>query len=778
MNSFAADAIAEAGPWRFDLGGGTVADGYRGVTEKTRYDPAAGFGWVGDLPRLETRDRGEPEEPWNDFVFGREAAVFRVDLAPGIYRLTLKLGDRGYSDHVLRPSVNVKGVGLPELRPAGPRFVTLTAGFELGDNHLEILCDSPVDNWVLNAIEITPTDTIEPVQVVRDRVKVEPRDTWDDVAGYPSPAAERLEEFRTRIRNMPEVVETGLGGQDYLALISGNVDFFKQHQDGRGAIIDPYRKVEYQYATPCFALAGAALVEHAGREDLLNATVRAMDWAVQSLARREAATAHEDFYAPVLAHALPLLERHVEAEKSRKWREQLASFDPWQIYRSGPGGGNWNVVAASGEARFHELGIREDTSFIEVSLAAQGRFFRSPWGLYLEGPMPYDHFPRLWAADMLAAGYEGVFTEPLAEVIGRAAITSLFLQSPTGELPTGGRSAHHQWNEAEQAVTFEIYGARAAAEGDLELAGVYKRAARLALSSMGRWQRPSGELWIVKNRIDPAEEHAYEGYSSHSQYNLLAMAMLVIAHGHGLATEDVEEQWTPAEVGGFLIDLRPGLPHLIANAGGSYVQINTRPDQKYNPAGLIRIHQAGFNPQLGPSDGLVRKASYRQPDGDRTTASVGVAWRDDEGNWRRLAEQTPATIHDVVIRDLVAELENVSFVLEWRGDFGGVERVIEEYTLTPDGVNLAVVLPGYDGPLRWVWPVLADDGEREPALAVEGSVVTVSLDGEQREFSAPEADRVWLGQERFPDHNGWARLAYAEFSAGGRIVLKTRFRRE
>jgi hypothetical protein len=27
----------------------------------------------------------------------------------------------------------------------------------------------------------------------------------------------------------------------------------------------------------------------------------------------------------------------------------------------------------------------------------------------------------------------------------RGSLTSLLLQSPTGELPCGGRSAHHQW---------------------------------------------------------------------------------------------------------------------------------------------------------------------------------------------------------------------------------------------------------------------------------------------------------------------------------------------
>ena len=31
------------------------------------------------------------------------------------------------------------------------------------------------------------------------------------------------------------------------------------------------------------------------------------------------------------------------------------------------------------------------------------------------------------------------------------------MQSPNGELPTGGRSAQHQWNEAQQCVSYEIW---------------------------------------------------------------------------------------------------------------------------------------------------------------------------------------------------------------------------------------------------------------------------------------------------------------------------------
>lgn len=778
--SFAAASQGEnARHLQLDFGDASVAAGHRKVSGDTEYKAERGFGWLATEAPLETRERSFPAAPFNDFVFGRSPATFRIDAPAGTYRLTLQAADRSYGDHLLEVRVNgEKNPTLPALAVGRGEIVTLSVAFATSRDFIELQFSSPVDNWIINALTLEPAREPAEPTVGTEKIPVVIEDRWEDVASWPFPAAPHLERFRANLEDMPPVRESGLKAEDYLRLIGGNVEFFRQHQDGRGAIIDPYREVEYQYSTPCFALAGAVLVEFAGRDDLLEAVALAMDWAVRSLARRKAATAHEDFYAPVLAHALPLLARHVSEERVQQWKDQLAAFDPWQVYRSSPGGGNWNLVAASGEALFHLLGIREDVSYVEASLAQQGHVFRSPWGLYLEGPMPYDHFPRLWLADMLAAGYQGEFTERVAEVIRRAAITSLFIQSPAGELPSGGRSAHHQWNEAQQAVTYEVYARQFAAEGDEQLARVFKRAARLALSSMQRWQRPSGELWIVKNRVDPAEAHAFEGYSSHSQYNLLAMAMLAIAHHHALATEDLAEEWAPAEVGGFLIDLRPGLPHVFANASGTYAQINTSPDPAFNAAGLMRIHQAGHNPQLGPSDGPVAGAIYRRPEGPRTTAAVGVAWQDDSGAWHRLAEQPREKIQEVRLRDLQEEREEVTFRLEWRGEFPGINEVVEEYRLTRDGLELAAEVPGYSGPLRWILPLFANDGQRRTAIEAADGAIAVELEGDVRQFFVPGAERLWIGDDEYAYHNGWARIGFAEYPKGGRIELRATFTKE
>ena len=52
-------------------------------------------------------------------------------------------------------------------------------------------------------------------------------------------------------------------------------------------------------------------------------------------------------------------------------------------------------------------------------------------------PMPYDHFPRKYMTVMLALGYNDVNASAYWELNRRAALVSLLLQSPRGELPTG-----------------------------------------------------------------------------------------------------------------------------------------------------------------------------------------------------------------------------------------------------------------------------------------------------------------------------------------------------
>lgn len=564
---------------------------------------------------------------------------------------------------------------------------------------------------------------------------------------------------------------THLSRGDYLQLIAAEVDFWKGQQNADGAIIDPYSKQEIQYSTPAFAQAAALLVALGGRGDLLEPAAKALDHATRALAERKAANSHEDFYPTMIAHALRLLKPLAAPERVARWESDITRFDPFKTYRQALGSMNWNIVSSAGEALFQQMRLRDPANrYAAESFAAQGRHFTSPWGLYVEGPLAYDHFPRIFLADVLARGYNGPYRAELSEALRRAAISSLFMQSPWGELPAGGRSAHHEWNEAQQCVTFEIYAAKAQNEGDPWLAGVYKRAAHLALSSMQRWVRPSGEMQIVKNWVDPAKRHGYENYSAHSQYNLLPMAMLATAFEYAGSTESVPEKPAPADVGGFAIEI-PELHKVFANAGGTYVELDTRADGHYDATGLMRVHVRGVSPQLGPSDGLVARPTYNSPDPAPQTVGIGAAWKGTDGAWHTLGEMDGTRIKRVQVSPLAQSPARVAFDVVYEGEFFGPSRVVEHYVVRPQRVELSTEVIGNTGPLRYTWPVLADDGRTKTQISVKGRTVSVSQGGGAQTFFARDAASVRVEEPLSSNHNGWARIALAEYPNGGTISL-------
>jgi rhamnogalacturonyl hydrolase YesR len=772
---------------RLDLGGGPVERGFIGIKNEA-YTTTRTYGWVDGLQFLQVRDRHTSDMLRRDFITSAEPASFRVDLDPGVYRLTLIEGDEDFGDHQLKVQTSSQTEELPVLKPGRAEYARLTTLVKILPSnidadttsgaispHLLLHFSSPRKNWILNAIQLEHTTGSIATSLVTERFgSIHRRDAstspWQNVFEWPDPTKKLLTQFEKNLDAAPAIRPTGLTRADYLKLIAGNVDFWKLHQDPSGAIIDPYKKIEWQYSTPCFALAAATLVAHANRKDLLEPAAKAMDWACQTLSERKAATAHEDFFPPQLAHALPLLKPRVTPDRAKKWEAELASIDPFKIYRSAPGHGNWNVVALSGEYLLYKLGLRKDLTFVEDCLEGQGATFRSPYGQYLEGPMAYDLFPRIWAADMIAAGYSGNRSRELTEVLRRGALTSLFMQSPWGELPMGGRSAHHQWNEAEQALTYEIYAARAKREGDLKLASAFKRGAHLALKSMYRWQRPSGELFIVKNRVDPAKRHGFEGYSAHSQYNLLPMAMLCIAWEHAEKTDDLPEGPAPADVGGFVFDIGEKLHKIFANAGGMYLEIDTNADLHYDATGLMRVHSNKIDPQLGPSDTLTQHSWPNLPGETSTTAAIGPEWIAPDGKPARLAEYGGAMVSGVTLMGIEESPRRVAFQVLYHGYFGGSPFVSERYVVTPDEVTVKTEIPGMRGPTRFVWPVLSDNGSSSTRIAVHDKTVTVSFDGlNAQTFTAPGASDIHLSDVKYPNRNGWARLATADFPEGGEM---------
>lgn len=581
---------------------------------------------------------------------------------------------------------------------------------------------------------------------------------------------------------------SGLRRADYLRLIAGNVDFWKGHQNAAGAIIDPYEKKERQYSTPAFAQAAATLAAHANRNDLLEPATRAFSFALAALSNNTTADRHADFYIPMLMHAHRILAPRAGPEVRARWAQQLQSLVPEKTYRDKTGGGNWNIVNVAGEALRRKDGLvapdqlEAQMAYVERCLERQQRLL-TPFGMYHDAnvPLAYDAFPRLWLDDMIADNaYHGAYRQRLFDFLATGGLSTLLLLSPSGEWASGGRSAHHQWNEAEVAVICEVNARRWMGMGRPDIAGAFKRAARLALTSMRRWQRPSGEMWIVKNRADPARRHGYEGYSFHSQYNLLAVAMLAIAFER--ADDSIAERAIPAEIGGYVFDVRQPFHKIVGCAGGTYVLIDTGADPTHDATGLLRVHKAGV--ALSPLTSNAAPDRYQGPKDEtiKIGMSPGLLWKNsaDETDWHSLAETHHRTLSKgspplVEQDDLTIHRESpqqVVFSVRYVLRGAGLRPIEEDYTVTTAGIEVVTRLGGDSAPARTrlLFPALVSDGLNDTDISIEGARLTIRRHGGTLIWEAlsPPGLRAVLEGPRVATRNGYAQALVADLPPGTR----------
>ncbi len=588
------------------------------------------------------------------------------------------------------------------------------------------------------------------------------------------PLGDKINLFLKRQPKSKDFVSTGLSRKDYLDVIAGQVNAMKAYQDSVGRIIDPVTKKEQYFTTPCYAHSVAALAKagYPVSSGLIESGKKALDVSLEALAEAKAAGSHGDFYTWPALLAYELFGSSASAQRKEKWSGLIARIEPDKSYRvfrkpykafehaafyqnfGKPWANNWNLVNTAGEYLRSVHGFT-DLAYVEFCLTMQLPHF-TPYGMYNEdgNPFPYDLFSRHYVTGMLHRGYRSFAYSTYRDLLWKGAWTSLFIQSPTGQLPTGYRSSHHIWNEAEQAVVFEIYASHYAKMNMMDEAGAFKRAAHLALSSVQNWVRPDGTGYIVKNRYPIEDRHGYESYSQHTCYNMLACSML--AQAWQFSDDRVKEKPCPADLGGFVVTT-PGFHKVFANAGGTYIEYDLNGDHKYNPTGLIRIHLKDAHPQLGPSDGCASLFS-----GKGVNYAVGPAWQDAQGRWTKLADLSPAK---PVVEVLEESIQRSSVRITYTIDTDTKSKVVltEIITVKPNEVIVEDQLEGDSiKQLRVCYPMLVSDGMKETHIQMQNKSVRLDMEGKGIVFQAMGSSQGTLVRsgEQFKHRNGLVEPVY------------------
>lgn len=593
---------------------------------------------------------------------------------------------------------------------------------------------------------------------------------------------------------------TGFDNKEYLVQIERQVRAFYPYQHKEtGAIIDPVYKIEWQYSTPCYALSVGLLNKTGFIKDaiLLKSGIKALDCSIAEMNENRCAHHHGEFFIQPIMLALDLYKGYVSEAQMTVWKEKIAEVDPYLLYKDNLQKKkfcyNHNVVALAGEYIRMKENIARDRNFLEMHFEHQKQYM-SANGLYIDNktnpPMVYDEFTRQFMTSILVEGYDGACKDFYFRKLLDGAWTSIFMQSPYGEVPTGGRSAQHIWNEAAAAVTYEIYASQYASQGKMKEAGAFKRAAHLSLKSISRWKREDGSGFIVKNRFPIETMHGYESYSAQSQYNLLACWLMSVAYLY--ADDSIEELPSPADVGGYIIPMQDVFHKLFANVGGNYIEYELSGDPRYNATGLIRIHLKNSNPQLGPTDAIPHKwDNKKKEDLGGELLSVGPAWFDKEGVEHRLAEYTnisyPNTelysaytgtsLPEIKVTITEQTLQKVSFEVAYMGNFGGVSRITQQFTINEKGLIVKDNLQGEVQSMRVYYPMLVDDGEEMTHVNMTNNKVSLSLRDGDITFEALSPRKSVMKRSGIALYcrNGYAEAAYfdvpgkeAEYKVTGR----------
>jgi hypothetical protein len=566
----------------------------------------------------------------------------------------------------------------------------------------------------------------------------------------------------------------------YLRNVESVARAMVQYQDTTGAIIDPVKDYEVQYATPYFAYGVAALIDAGRAPDLLDAARLAMDHSTGQVALGIAAIpdGHGEFFVAPLTEAYDILRSHVSPAAADAWHTNLGALPIDAIIQGLDN--NWRTYAMKGEWRRGQLGFDDLTtavSWLEQSWLDDDQLARvSPPDLQLyhdtqvdPETYAYDGVARMNLEAVVGDGYAGASQATMQTFTVTGGETEMKLLAPSGQGAANGRSGDHSWNDVVPGNLAERLANRYKAAGDDERAGRYRRAAMLILQGTDRWLRPDGSYSTTKNQFDFASQVHYADYSARTQYN--GTMMYHQAESYRLHDADIPEWPTWTEVGGYAFQTDDAFAGAFANAGGLQVQIALRGQtapafsQYWTALGVSRWSRVGWDDRLGPSDGIR----------DQETA-VGLTFAPtflQDGQWVRLA-----SMPDVYRADFTALFVHpllVRFALDYHPLPGATGPTFhQDFVLTPDGALVTSTSSAPDGQWGTTWPLLADDGAGRLTMNVAGGVASTRFAAgtDQQSFIAL-GDASQLTMDGAPVLSGYGYLQSVRYVEAGQSLQKT-----
>lgn len=322
-----------------------------------------------------------------------------------------------------------------------------------------------------------------------------------------------------------------------------------------------------------------------------------------------------------------------------RWKTAIAAVDAMLCYHViSPNPpvriGNWAAFNAVSEQMRNYMGLAQTEDYIENQVASQMFSFEEN-GMYRDPhePMVYDLVTRLQLANLLHFGYNGSHKAYLQENLRKAAKLTLTMQSVTGELAFGGRSNQFLHNEADLAAIFEYEAQLCKAEGNLEEAGIYRAAAKLAVSSIKKWWQENPHHHI-KNYYPIYSMLGCEKYAYYDKYMVTTASMLYNAYL--FADDSIEPTVCPAERGSHIWQTGPWFHKLFCKQDDYFVELEYEANPQYDASGIGRIHRRGAPSAICLS--VPVSATPKYSTGDPNPHGMAICGGTFDGSWQYALE--------------------------------------------------------------------------------------------------------------------------------------------
>ena len=506
------------------------------------------------------------------------------------------------------------------------------------------------------------------------------------------------------------------------------------------------------------------LIAHGKRRDLLPIFTEMMEFCCKSIPSVKAAN---DFSVREIVCCLSEIEQSGIAPKedTDRWRGYLADIKPTECYNKfatslSDGVRNWALFTAVSEYFRLDAGVGGDMDFIELQLGQQLRWLDGN-GMYRDNknaerhnPILYDLVPRGLFSLLLTRGYRGKYYAQIDTALKKAALLTLDMQSPNGEIAFGGRSNQFLHNEAWMIAIFEYEAKRYANEKNYALAARFKAASARALSVVEE-RLDKEPIRHIKNSFPTESAYGCEGYAYFDKYMITVASNLWAAY---LICDDTVKFEECDDITPCAAQTSEQFHKLFVKSGGYGLEADLCGDPRYDASGVGRIHRAGAPSAICMSVPCPAKPGFAVQIPEPRAFSLCAGVKNGDAWCFATGKETAYEVAALTQEKASAKAEIVCC-------FENGKTAKSAYTVSENGVFVEVC---GEGEIAFSLPAFEFDGETHTEIVAETHTLEIRYEGWVCRYET-DGEVVDLGYTA-ENRNG----RYRAFAATGKNAIAVR----